>query len=326
MLIPRIYTSQIVEKLKTGNKAIIIYGPRQAGKTTLAKEVTQTLGLKTLYINADEKKYLEAFSARDLNKMRGVIQGYKMLVLDEAQRIPEIGINLKILIDGLPELKLLVTGSSSFDLAQKVSEPLTGRAWTYTLYPVGLCELKGLYNNFELQNLLENFLLFGNYPEVLTTENTADKQQLLTTITNSYLYKDVLDLAEVKHPGKIEDLLKLLAYQVGGLVSINELSGALGLSRQAVERYISLLEKSFVIFRLKAFSRNLRKEVVKMDKIFFYDVGVRNAVIDNFKSLADRNDTGQLWENFIIAERLKMLAFKNTPAGLYFWRKRKRHR
>lgn len=321
MHILRLYTHQIIEKLKNTSKAVVIYGPRQAGKTTLAKDVTNALGLKTLYINADEKKYHDAFSARDLDKMRGVVEGYEMLVLDEAQRIPEIGINLKILIDGLPSLKILATGSSSFDLASKINEPLTGRIWTFTLYPVSLCELGGLYNRFELQNRLENFLIYGNYPEVLTTPGNNDKQQLLMAVTNSYLYKDVLELARVEHPGKIENLLKLLAYQIGGLVSINELSNSLGLSRPAVERYIHLLEKTFVIFRLKAFSRNPRKEISKMDKIFFYDVGVRNAIISDFKNLNDRNDLGQLWENFIIAERLKFMAFKNTPASLYFWRK-----
>jgi len=325
MKIYRILAKNIKENLKNSNKAILIYGARQVGKTTLAKDVIYDLRMngaikKPLVINADEGKYIDILSSRDAAKIQSLVAGYDLLFIDEAQRIPDIGLNIKIIIDQLPGLKVMVTGSSSFDLADKVSEPLTGRAWNYTLFPIAVSELSHDLNPFELNYELENLLVYGAYPEVITSNNLQSKLNVLQAIGRSYLYKDILALANIKHSEKIVDLLKLLAFQLGSLVSINELSNHLNISRDAVSRYIELLEKSFVIFRLRGYSGNLRKEVGKMDKIYFYDLGIRNLVIDNFKQLKDRNDVGQLWENFLMVERKKLLAYRGESAGSYFWR------
>lgn len=320
MHIERAIENDIIEKLRTSKKAVVIYGARQVGKTTLAKDIVAKLGMKTLFVNADQEKYIDVLSSRDLDTMKSLVSGYELLVIDEAQRIPEIGLNMKILLDELPELRILATGSSSFDLANKIREPLTGRAWSFTLFPISVSELSREKSDFQLRDSVENFLLFGQYPEVVGLENWKAKEELLLELSKSYLYKDALDLLVVKQTSKIRDLLKLLAFQTGTEVSILELSNTLDLSRETVDRYIDLLEKSFVIFRLSGFSRNLRKEVTKMDKIYFYDVGIRNAVIGNFKPLSDRNDAGQLWENFLLAERMKFLAYSNCEAAAYFWR------
>lgn len=320
MNIKRTLQEIISEKIKESNKAIIIYGARQIGKTTLAKQIIGELGLKTLSVNADQTKYIDVLSSRDADKMKTLVSGFDLLFIDEAQRIPEIGINLKIIIDDIPGLKLLVTGSSSFDLANKIREPLTGRAWTYNLFPIAIKEIKNIYSTFDLNNKLEELMIYGGYPEVVTTANYAQKKELLEEIGRSYLYKDALDLASVKYPNKILELLKLIAFQIGSESSINELSNSLDISRDAVDHYLHLLESSFVIFRLSGFSRNLRKEVSKMDKIYFYDLGIRNMVIDNFNSLQNRNDIGALWENFLMVERKKKISYERLSASSYFWR------
>ena len=243
--------------------------------------------------------------------MKSLVYGYELLFIDEAQKIPEIGINLKILHDQMPDLKIIATGSSSFDLANKVGEALTGRAWSYTLFPISYSELGVEKNDFELNQMLEDNLIFGSYPEIFSLPSYDLKKEYLENIYNSYLFKDIFELVNIKNSQKIRDLLKLLAFQIGNEVSLNELAGSLDISRERVENYIDLLEKAFVVFRLSGFSRNLRKEVTKMDKIYFYDLGIRNAVIDNFKLLANRDDQGKLWENFLIAERMKYLSYKN---------------
>jgi predicted AAA+ superfamily ATPase len=271
-------------------------------------------------VNGDQIKYSDVLSGRDLKKLKGLVDGYDLLFIDEAQRIADIGINLKILKDEIPDLKILVTGSSSLSIAGKVSEPLTGRKLTYNLYPVSVQELTIQYNEFEINDQLEELMIFGSYPEIKTTTNFAEKVRLLQEITGSYLYKDVLELSYLKNPHKITDLLKALALQIGSEVSIHEISKLLGLNRETVERYIHLLEESFVIFRIKAFSRNLRKEISKMDKIYFYDLGIRNTLIDNHNPIDKRNDIGMLWENFILAERLKFVKYNNINVSRYYWR------
>lgn len=319
-MIERALLEPILAKIKTSKKVVILYGARQTGKTTLAKEIIRRLNFKTVSINADESRYRKVFSSQDLRKMQSLIADNQLLFIDEAQRIPEIGLNLKILNDAMPDLKILTTGSSSYELASKISEPLTGRAWIYTLYPLSMLELKKVHSDFELEERLETSLVYGNYPEVYSTIGNKNKIDLLRTIERAYLYKDALELTVMKNWTKISDLLKLLAFQVGSEVSIQELAQNLEMSRETVNRYINLLEKSFVVFRLSGFGRNLRKEVSKMDKIYFYDLGIRNTVIDNFHDLDDRNDTGQLWENFVICERMKYLEYKNIHASRYFWR------
>lgn len=319
-MINRVILEPILKKLNESNKIVIIYGARQVGKTTLANQIIEKLGLKTLKINADEQKYHDILNSRDLDKMKSLVSGYELLFIDEAQRIENIGINLKILADGLPNLKIIVTGSSSFELANKIKEPLTGRVWTYNLYPLSFLELSGHYNNFELKGYLDNFLIYGSYPEVFTTENSKDKKKLLEEIATAYLYKDILELESIKKSEKIYKLLKLLAFQVGQEVSINELSVNLELGNETVRKYLDLLEKSFVIFRLPALSKNPRKEIAKKDKIYFYDLGIRNVLIDNLNSLADRNDQGALFENFLVIERIKKIKYQEIMAASYFWR------
>ena len=310
----------ILDKLLQNNKIVIIYGARQVGKTTLANQIIDKLGLKTLKINADELKYHDILSSRDLDKMKSLVSGYQLLFIDEAQRIENIGLNLKILADGLPDLKIIVTGSSSFELANKIKEPLTGRAWTYNLFPLSFLELSSLYNEFELKNLLDNVLVYGSYPEVFTTENLVDKKRLLEEVASSYLYKDILELDTIKKSEKIYKLLKLLAFQISQEVSVNELAVNLELGHETVRKYLDLLEKSFVIFRLPALSKNPRKEIAKKDKIYFYDLGIRNVLVENFNSLSDRNDQGALFENFLVVERLKKIKYQEKMATGYFWR------
>lgn len=320
MKINRSIKADVIQKIKTGNKAVIIYGARQVGKTTLVKDLLKELGLKTLEINADEAKYINILSSRDKNKFKSLVSGYEVLFIDEAQRIPEIGINVKILIDSFPELKIILTGSSSLDLASKVKEPLTGRTWTYNLYPVSFLELKDSFNEFELKDKKEELMIFGAYPDIFNLKNINDKKKYLEELTNAYLYKDIFELTQIKHNNKLRNLLKLLAFQIGQEVSLSELGNKLEMSKDTVNTYIDLLEKAFVIFRLSGFSRNLRKEVTKMDKIYFYDLGVRNSLINNLNYPEDRNDVGQLWENLLISERIKLMHYQNQLFNSYFWR------
>jgi len=320
MFIPRSITTTIVKKLNSSKKGIVIYGARQVGKTTLVNEITQKLNLKTLTVNGDQSRFLDILSSRDLNKIKSLVEGYKLLFIDEAQRIPEIGLALKIILDNLPFVKVIVTGSSSLDLASKVSEPLTGRIWTYHLYPISFLELSKSQNRAELDVSLEERLVYGSYPEIFSIGGDFPKREYLQNLSDAYLYKDLIEFGDLKNSSKIRDLLKLLAFQIGSQVSLSEISSALGISRDTIARYIDLLEKSFVVFRLKGLSRNLRKEIVKMDKIYFFDLGIRNILIDNLKPLKDRNDSGQLWENFLITERMKFLASKQDYASIYFWR------
>ena len=320
MLIPRSLKPIITDKLRSSNKGVVIYGARQVGKTTLVNEIVRDLNLRTLTVNGDQSRFLDIFSSRDLNKIRSLVEGYELLFVDEAQRIPEIGLALKIILDNLSSLKVLVTGSSSLDLASKISEPLTGRIWTYRLYPISFLELSENQNRAELDASLEERLIFGSYPEIFSIISGFQKREYLQVLSDAYLYKDLIEFGEMKNSAKIRDLLKLLAFQIGSQVSLSELGTQLGMSKDTVARYIDLLEKSNIVFRVKGLSRNLRKEVVKMDKVYFYDLGIRNILIDNLKSLKDRNDAGQLWENFLVNERMRLLAYQQESASIYFWR------
>ena len=292
------------------------------GKTTLVKALLKKQTGKVLEINADRQLNLEVLSSRDFDKLKGLVSGYDLLFIDEAQRIPDIGINLKILHDSLPDLKIIITGSSSLDLANRVKEPLTGRTWTYKLFPIWIGEWKNFTgaNDYELSLKLVDWMRFGMYPEMLQLENHQDKRQYLEELTGAYLYKDILALAGIRYPEKLRQLLKLLAFQIGSLVSIHELAKNLQVNRDTVINYIDLLEKTFVIFRLSGFSRNLRKEVISMDKIYFYDLGLRNALIENFNPPDSRQDTGALWENFLLAERRKKIDYQGIYSNTYFWR------
>lgn len=320
MKIPRALHPVIKDRITETGKAVIIYGPRQSGKTTLAEDIINDLGCKTIYVNGDELSYVDVLSSRDGRKLAELVAGYELLFIDEAQRIPDIGINLKIIIDNHPQLKVIATGSSSFDLANSINEPLTGRKWTFQLYPISMLELQGVYNPFELRDQLEERLVWGSYPNIFNLPGHDLKTAYLRELSTDYLYKDILQLDKVRDSSKIRSLLKLLAFQVGCEVSLSELGCQLGISKDTVDRYLDLLEKSFVIFRLGGFSRNLRKEISKNSKCYFFDLGVRNALIDNFNYLSERDDVGKLWENFLVVERLKRNNYLNQQFSPYFWR------
>jgi uncharacterized protein len=320
-MINRSPTKTIIKRLKAkDHKIAVIYGSRQIGKTTLSNEIIRKLNYKTLSINADETEYREILSSQSLKTLKSLVTGYELLFIDEAQRIPDIGINLKIMHDQIPELRIIVTGSSSLDLANSITEPLTGRKWTYRLFPISYIELSSKNTPFELTAQLENRLIYGAYPQIICMENTEEKKMYLKEIINNYLYKDILDITGIKKPYLIKDLLILLAYQIGSEVSLHELGTQLGISKDTVWHYLYLLQESFVIFNLRGFSRNLRKEVTRKSKFFFWDLGIRNALIDNYQVLKRRVDKGQLWENFVIAERLKNLEYTNKHCSSYFWR------
>ena len=316
----RSIAKQVLKDLTDSGKIVLLYGPRQSGKTTLSKMIIENTGLKPLVVNADQAKYVDVLSSRDLLKLKSLVSGYDLLFIDEGQRVPDIGLNLKILHDEIPELKVLVTGSSSFLLSGRVTESLTGRKKVHNLLPLSIEELSQYFNPFEINEQLEERLIYGSYPEVVNLKGYQEKEEYLREISSSYIYKDILELESIKYPIKIRDLLRLLAFQVGSQVSVHELGKQLALNRETVERYIYLLEQSFVIYRLSAFSRNLRKEVAKSDKFYFYDIGIRNIIIDNMNLLNARNDVGALWENFIISERKKFLLFNGLHANSYFWR------
>lgn len=298
----------------------MLYGPRQVGKTTLAHALVEQSGLRSRFINADELQYREALSSQDKQKLSALLGDFELLVIDEAQRVPEIGINLKILVDSFPEAHILATGSASFDLANKISEPLTGRKLTFTLYPLSYGELVHEFGAFETQAQLERWLIWGGYPDMVTAPNPDLRARFLGELVGSYLYRDILELEGIRRADKIVDLLRLIAFQIGQEVSIAELATKLALNRQTVERYLDLLEKVFVIFRVGGFSRNLRKEITKNSRYYFYDNGVRNSLIQNFNPLYLRNDVGQLWENFLMVERRKINQLANRQVNAYFWR------
>lgn len=319
-MIQRLLQNKIITSINANRKITVVYGARQVGKTTLIQKVLKKLSYKTLVINADLLKYNAVFSSRDLNKMKEVIDDNELLFIDEAQSIPNIGINLKILHDNLPNLKIIVTGSSSFELANKIKEPLTGRTQTYYLYPISVGELRNSHSIFELKDQIPYYLQYGMYPEIIQMKSRTEKIKHLQELTSAYLYKDVLQLAAIKHSDKIYKLLQLLAFQIGNLVSMHEIGKTLQISHETVNHYIDLLEKGFIIYRLSGYSGNLRKEVTKMNKIYFFDLGIRNALIENFNSLEMRQDVGQLWENFIINERIKKNSYQDFFTNQYFWR------
>ena len=313
-MIKRIIQNTIVEKIKTG-KVIIIFGPRQVGKTTLLENLFDKN--ETIWINGDNIEDRKRLSYESETRFRAYFDPTKILIIDEAQRIKNIGLNLKIIHDQL-KMKIIATGSSSFDLSNKINEPLTGRKFEYLLYPLSFEELANHHGTFEEMKNLPNRLLFGSYPEVVT--HPGNQKEILQNLISGYLYKDILEWGKIKKSDKLINLLQALAFQIGNQVSYNELAGIVGVNKETVENYIDLLEKSFVIFRLNSYSRNLRNELKKSKKIYFYDTGIRNALINNFNPIELRNDIGQLWENYIISERIKYTAYHQIYSNKYFWR------
>lgn len=321
MIIEREIKENIEKNLFKG-KAIIIYGPRRVGKTTLAKDIISKYGKEAKYINCDVLENRQALEIQDDKKLRAFLGEGKIFVIDEAQRVVNVGLSLKIIIDSFPDIQIIATGSSSFDLANRINEPLTGRAISFILYPISIKEIKKYRENideFNFEKLLPELLRFGSYPEIVSGKAT-DKIQYLKEISNNYLFKDIFEFEGVKRPEILVKLLQLLAFQISNEVSYNELAVKLEVNRDTVMRYIDLLEKAFVIFRLSPFARNLRKEIGKKNKIYFYDLGIRNAIISAFNTPEEREDLGALWENFCIIERSKFLQDSNLYRNVYFWR------
>ena len=306
----------------TANKVIIIYGARQVGKTTLVSGILESLDKRILSIDGDQQQYVQVLSSRDLGLLGGLVQGYDILFIDEAQRIPDIGINLKLLHDHYKDLRIIVTVSSSLELASRVTEPLTGRSRIFHLHPISTIEWRDhdTLNNFEMGQALNSFLRYGLYPEPLTIQNSNEKIEQLIALRDGYLYRDILTMGRIEYPEKIPLLARMLAYQIGSEVSIQELATALRIHRETVEHYINLLEQNFIIRRIGGFSRNLRKEVTKMDKIYFVDVGMRNAILEDFSPIEIRGDKGALLENFFVMEMIKAAALRRYHASFYFWR------
>lgn len=305
-------------KSKLGNKkAIILMGARQVGKTTLFRKIFKGRE-DVLWLNGDEQDIRQLFANISATRLKAIIGNYKIVVVDEAQRIEDIGLRLKLIIDNIPGIQLVATGSSSFELANKVNEPLTGRKWEYKMYPVSFAEMVGHHGLLEEKRLLPHRMVYGYYPDVVNYQ--GDEKEILRQLSDSYLYKDILTWDKIHKPDKLVKLLQALAFQVGAQVSYNELGQVCGLDSKTVEKYIVLLEQAYIVFRLGSFSRNLRNELKNSKKVYFFDNGIRNALIANFNLLETRADIGALWENFLVSERIKHLHYSGKWVNYWYWR------
>ena len=301
-------------------KALILTGARQVGKTTLLRDFLGRTSLRYRLDSGDNIRLQDLLGSQDFERILGYAEGYELIAIDEAQNIPNIGMALKILVDERPDLHIIATGSASFELTRQVGEPLTGRKRSCHLFPVAQMELINGMNKQELHERLEETLIYGAYPEVLTAQTSREKEDLLNELVDSYLLRDILALERVKSPRMLLDLLKLLAFQIGHEVSLNELARQLHIDVKTVKHYLDLLEKSYVLLRSTGFSRNLRKEVTSKHRYYFVDNGIRNAIIARFAPLDNRDDIGALWENFAVTERRKYLSYNGTRIPLHFWR------
>jgi len=317
-MIPRYYDK--IDPWILPKRVLIIYGPRRVGKTTLIKQYLENCSRKYRFDSGDNIRLQEIFNSSDFNAIGAYLEGYDLVVIDEAQQISGIGHALKIMVDEFPHVQVIVTGSSSLHIAQNAGEPLTGRKKELLLYPVSQLELSKTHTKYELRENLDNYLIFGSYPEVLSARSRQEKIFILRELADSYLLKDILSFEHLRNPLLLLNLLKALAFQTGNLVSLNELAIMLKINLRTVERYLNLLEKSYVICRLTPFSRNLRKELNSKSKYYFLDNGIRNAVINQFNDPSDRDDIGQLWENFMVIERQKCISYKAIHCNQYFWR------
>ena len=316
--IKRYYEERFDQMLQQG-KVLVIFGSRQVGKTSLINRMIQK-GPDIFMGDGNDLDLQDILNSQRLSTIQNALGGYRMVIIDEAQKVSNIGRALKLLIDHTPDTTIIVSGSSSFDLSNKLGEPLTGRQKVYTLYPVSILELVQDTGLMDVMRLLENLLIYGAYPEILTAGNNEQRIEYLINLRNAYLLKDILELENIRNPSKLFDLLRLLAFQIGSEVSLNELSHQLGIAKQTIERYLALLEKVFIIKKVQGFSRNLRKEITKTHRYYFWDNGVRNALISNFNPLKQRNDIGMLWENFLYTERLKTQQYLGIFANNFFWR------
>ncbi|MBK7265837.1 MAG: ATP-binding protein [Ignavibacteriales bacterium] len=318
-MITRKIESVILESLVPG-KVVILLGARRTGKTVLLKKIVSMISEPSIFFNGEDFEVQRLLENRSVANYERILGTTKLLVIDEAQKVPEIGKILKLMIDSIPGLRIIVTGSSAFDLTGKLGEPLTGRNRTFRLFPLSEQELDPLYGITEKRAALEERLVFGSYPEVISIDDREAKVNYLKELVNDYLLRDLLSFEGVKNAGVINNLLRLVAFQAGSEVSMSELSSNLGIARNTVEKYLDLLSKVYVIFKVEGFSRNLRKEITKNAKWYFYDNGIRNTLVANLNPLGLRNDTGSLWENFIISERIKFQEYQNVLSNNFFWR------
>jgi len=330
-MFPRTIAAQMRDSLGKPGTALILYGPRQAGKTTLVQQLLKELPAAAADAAADaavfvgDDLYTQSLLARhELEHLKRTVGGATTIFIDEAQRIENIGLTIKLLVDHLP-VTVIASGSASFELADRLSEPLTGRARTFHLHPLSWQEVAVKYRRTAPETALEEMLRFGMYPRVHTLETSAEKEEYLYNYLNNYLYRDLLEFEQVKKPKKVVDLLAMLAYQIGSEVAVSELSNGLGISQKTVENYLDVLEKMFVLVNLRGFSRNLRKEVTKTSRYYFADVGLRNALIRSFVPLALRGDAGELFENWFVMERMKRAGNHSRHTGFYFWRTYDQH-
>lgn len=303
------------------NKVLLLIGARRVGKTKLIESYLENIDPeKVLLLNGEDVLDANLLKERSVSNYKRLLNGIEYLIIDEAQHIPEIGLNLKLMVDSIQGIKIIATGSSTFDLTQNLEEPLVGRKNTIELFPLSQIEFKEFENHKQTVENLEQRMLFGGYPELEQYQDWSEKEEYLYEIVNSYLLKDILIYDGIKNSAKIYDLLKLIAFQVGKEVSIQELGNQLQISKNTVERYLDLLTKVFVLFKLNGFSRNLRKEITKSSRWYFYDNGIRNALIQNFNRLEQRNDVGELWENYLASERIKKQQYQKIKSQNYFWR------
>lgn len=315
-MIERLLYKSIEDKLFKG-KIIVLLGARQVGKTTLLKQMLQKQE-HVLWLNGDEMQVQNLFDNASADRLLSEFNGNKIVILDEAQRIKNIGLRLKLVADSDSDIQIIATGSSAFELANKVNEPLTGRKWEYQLFPLSFGEMAAHHGKMKEMRMLPHRIIYGYYPEVVM--NDGDEMETLKLLTDAYLYKDILSWENIKHPDKLHILLRALAYQIGSQVSLNELGQMCSMDSKTVERYITLLEQCYIIFRLPSFSRNLRNELKASRKIYFYDNGIRNALIADFNAPEIRQDVGALWENFVISERMKSNGYYRRWVNRYFWR------
>lgn len=318
-MIQRILEKTIQGKLDTG-KAIIVLGPRQVGKTTLLENVIQKQKDNVIWFNGDELDVQELFANASSTRLKTIIGKAKLVIIDEAQRISDIGLRLKLITDKIKDVQLIVSGSSAFELSNTLNEPLTGRKWEYKMLPLSFSEMVQHHGLMEERRMMPHRLVFGYYPDIVN--HPGEEEERLRQLSDSYLYKDLLSLDNIKKSGNIVHLLRALAFQVGSQVSYNELSNQIGMDSKTVEKYIDILEKAFIIFKLNSYSNNLRNELSKSKKIYFYDNGILNSLIGDYSLPEQRNDVGKLWENYFIAERIKIHAYSKSPSNMYFWRTR----
>ena len=315
-MVKRLLEENILAKLNK-EKAIILLGPRQVGKTTLLKALFKN-ATETIWLNADEIDVQSLFANISAKRLQAIIGNKKIIIIDEAQRIPEIGLRMKLITDQMPEVQLIATGSSAFELSNKLNEPLTGRKWEFKMYPISFQEMVNHHGLLDEMRLLPHRLIYGYYPDVVN--HPGNEKEILKQLSDSYLYKDILLIDQIKKPEALVKLLQALAFQVGSQVSYHELAQVCGLDGKTIEKYMMLLEQSYIIFRLTSFSRNLRNELKKSRKIYFYDNGIRNALIANFNQIENRTDIGALWENYLVSERVKYLAYQQKWVNHWYWR------